>query len=432
MIQLLIVADDFTGALDTGVQLSKQGCRTSVTTRYPPDFSQIPEHTQVLVADTQSRHLPPEEAYIRTYRWFEAAKGLGRVLLYKKTDSTMRGNIGAELQAAISGSGREKLLFVPALPQLGRTTRQGVVYIDGIPLEQTPFASDPFTPVCSSSLREIILHTAPELRVAVTKPARLLEDYHSAEEKSVLAVDAADITQLQEIALTSYAFREQVVFAGCAGFAQMLPCMLRHAAPAPRRAPRPNSCLIVCGSVNQIAVEQIQYAERLGISSILLQPYQYLDEAYWQSAEGQLFLSQLVERQKHEKCLILKTVGSEADILCARRYAVDRQPSGKQLHLQIADNLGNLTARVIRAARPELITVFGGDTLFGILRNLGVDTITPERELLPGVVQSVLSSSVDCVRVVSKAGGFGGPSLVEAILREYQLLQPEKAKQPIS
>ena len=282
MIQLLIVADDFTGALDTGVQLAKQGCRTSVTTRYPPDFSQIPEHTQVLVADTQSRHLPPEEAYIRTYRWFEAAKGLGRVLLYKKTDSTMRGNIGAELQAAISGSGREKLLFVPALPQLGRTTRQGVVYIDGIPLEQTPFASDPFTPVCSSSLREIILHTAPELRVAVTKPARLLEDYHSAEEKSVLAVDAADITQLQEIALTSYAFREQ---AGCAGFAQMLPCMLRHAAPAPRQAPRPNSCLIVCGSVNQIAVEQIQYAERLGISSILLQPYQYLDEAYWQSAE---------------------------------------------------------------------------------------------------------------------------------------------------
>ena len=111
---------------------------------------------------------------------------------------------------------------------------------------------------------------------------------------------------------------------------------------------------------------------------------------------------------------------------------MDRQPSGKQLHLQIADNLGNLTARVIRAARPELITVFGGDTLFGILRNLGVDTITPERELLPGVVQSVLSSSVDCVRVVSKAGGFGGPSLVEAILREYQLLQPEKAKQPIS
>ena len=38
MIQLLIVADDFTGALDTGVQLAKQGCRTSVTTRYPPDF----------------------------------------------------------------------------------------------------------------------------------------------------------------------------------------------------------------------------------------------------------------------------------------------------------------------------------------------------------------------------------------------------------
>ncbi len=272
-----------------GYSWHKQGCRTSVTTRYPPDFFTDPgAYTGSGSGYTEQAFLPPEEAYIRTYRWFEAAKDLAGYCFIKKTDSTMRGNIGAELQAAISGSGRKKLLFVPALPQLGRTTRQGVVYIDGIPLEQTPFASDPFTPVCSSSLREIILHTAPEPRCR-DKTGTPAGGLSQRGRKSVLAVDAADITQLQEIALTSY----RVPRAG--GF---LP-----AAPVLRR------CFRACGMLRlhraglraRTAVSScVEASTRLLLSRFnMLSGWEfrrfccsrirYLDEAYWQSAEGQLF-----------------------------------------------------------------------------------------------------------------------------------------------
>ena len=61
MILLLIIADDFTGALDTGVQFAAHGIRTQVVVDPQVDFSD--HDAKVLVVDTETRHLPPKEAY---------------------------------------------------------------------------------------------------------------------------------------------------------------------------------------------------------------------------------------------------------------------------------------------------------------------------------------------------------------------------------
>ena len=61
MLKLLIIADDFTGALDTGVQFAARGAATRVVTEPAYDFSRAEAEVLVMVAET--RHLPPEEAY---------------------------------------------------------------------------------------------------------------------------------------------------------------------------------------------------------------------------------------------------------------------------------------------------------------------------------------------------------------------------------
>ena len=63
MVKLLIIADDFTGAEDTGVQLAKYGIVTFVTTDFTSCFQNLNQDAEVLVVDTESRYLPPEEAY---------------------------------------------------------------------------------------------------------------------------------------------------------------------------------------------------------------------------------------------------------------------------------------------------------------------------------------------------------------------------------
>src|SRR5689334_10110997 len=96
-----VIADDLTGALDTAAPFAAHGWRTCVvpwsgasgrSTRWP----RVVGANDVVVVDTASRHVAPREAARRVSA--AAAAGRGRHL-YKKIDSTLRGNVAAELGA---------------------------------------------------------------------------------------------------------------------------------------------------------------------------------------------------------------------------------------------------------------------------------------------------------------------------------------------
>ena len=112
MILLLIIADDFTGALDTGVQFAGHGIRTRVVVDPDVDFSAY--EAEVLVVDTETRHLPAAEAYQVVSRLTGRAQAAGVRYIYKKTDSALRGNVGSELAAVLEASQARQLPFLPA------------------------------------------------------------------------------------------------------------------------------------------------------------------------------------------------------------------------------------------------------------------------------------------------------------------------------
>ena len=113
MITLLIVADDFTGALDTGVQLAGCGAPTRVVT--DPEFSPAnAAGAEVLVIDAETRHLPPSQAGAIVEGIVRRAVEQKVPYIYKKTDSALRGNVGAELGALLAASGEKALPFLPA------------------------------------------------------------------------------------------------------------------------------------------------------------------------------------------------------------------------------------------------------------------------------------------------------------------------------
>lgn len=109
MIQLLIIADDFTGALDTGVQFAGRGIRTRVFTGPERSLSGPDPDVSVAVVDAGTRHLGARQAYDTVYRLTRQAAALGIRRILKKTDSALRGNIGAELSAVLEASGEEQL-----------------------------------------------------------------------------------------------------------------------------------------------------------------------------------------------------------------------------------------------------------------------------------------------------------------------------------
>ena len=93
MLRLLMIADDFTGALDTGVQLAAHGIPTQVVVGQADLYACS---STVLVVDTETRHLPAAKAAEAVARLTRSAVENGVGCIYKKTDSALRGNIGGK------------------------------------------------------------------------------------------------------------------------------------------------------------------------------------------------------------------------------------------------------------------------------------------------------------------------------------------------
>lgn len=141
---IFAIADDLTGALEAGSKFAAMGLETRVTTRL------VPRSGGILVFDTETRHLSGPEAALRVET---LARGIDQKLIYKKTDSTLRGNISAELGALAKVFPDRRIVFVPAYPALGRTVRHGELLVDGIPVHETSIGQDKLNPLSSSSIQ---------------------------------------------------------------------------------------------------------------------------------------------------------------------------------------------------------------------------------------------------------------------------------------
>lgn len=158
-----MVADDLTGAMDGGVQLlartavevlvsgaaaalpatSRAGARAHERTPATAARAPAPVGAGVLpVVNTQSRGLAPAAAAVRVSAACRALSAAGRAVWFKKLDSTLRGNVGAELAALHEALAPCVIVCTPALPAEGRTVEGGVLLVAGEPVMGTPYRDE--------------------------------------------------------------------------------------------------------------------------------------------------------------------------------------------------------------------------------------------------------------------------------------------------
>ena len=143
--RVAIVADDLTGALDTAAPFAARGAKTRVVValeRLASCLEAWAENApQVVAVNTESRHLPSHEAAERVVEATRLLERLSPDVWFKKIDSTLRGQVVAESLAMLSVTGRQ-LLVAPAVPAQQRVVRDAEVWVDGRPLETTPYGAD--------------------------------------------------------------------------------------------------------------------------------------------------------------------------------------------------------------------------------------------------------------------------------------------------
>ena len=409
---LLIIADDFTGALDTGVQFAARGIKTRVVVG--ADAALTHRNADVLVVDTETRHLPAAKAYEAVERLVRRAGHAGFAYLYKKTDSALRGNVGAELAALLNASGSRQLAFLPAFPQMNRVTKNGVQYIDGVPVTESPFGVDPFEPVRHAAVTELL---AEQTDLPAAAFPALAADGNVPTANGILIFDAATVEDLRSTGRALLNNGGLHVLAGCAGFAAVLPELLGLGGADVTRPALDPRLLVICGSVNAITLAQLDKAEQAGFTRLRLTPHQKLTPDYWYSDEGQAALKKIEETLAAHPYNIIETNdegGNEPTTAAADALGLTRE----EMRVRIAGGIGQLVGAIFASPSVGTLLLTGGDTLLQCMNSVGVHELEPICEMERGVVLARFGCNGTTRYVITKSGGFGQADLLTKLAKQ--------------
>ena len=414
---VLVVADDLTGANATGALFARRGLRTicvaevSSLRRFAPNFD-------VLVMNTATRHASEGEAAERVRAAIEAASPVR--LVVKRTDTTLRGNIGAELEAALSAvtalghGGKTHALMVPAFPGAGRTTVGGLQLVDGVALTQTDAAHDSFTPVRSSRVAHIVAEQCGRRISEVPLDTVMAADDKLtaalSEDAEVFVCDALTPLDLRALAKAAVAVAgtENVTWLSVdpGPFGAELAEAMGITGPGRSRDP----ILVVSGSFTRLTRDQLLEVERVLQGRFVNANIHHLDA---DALVGQTL--ELLDAVGAGGVVGLRTAVNESDVV-----RLDAESSKR-----IPEALGEVTRRVLEQSPVGGLYVTGGDVMAGLVSALGADGIQLEDEVAPlAVAGRLVGGPFNGLPVATKGGLIGGPlaavACVELLKRKLE------------
>lgn len=370
MLELLILADDLTGAADSAARCFSAGL--SATVALTPPAAAISAATLACASD--SRHLAPERAAARVRRLARPLRRLHPRRWYKKVDSTLRGNLGAEIDALLDVLDLPNALICPAFPAQRRGLRAGLLVID------PPAANPPHLPslLARQSRYPVAAFDLSQVRAGAASLAeRIAAARHNARLLICDALDDADLAIILDAAALA---APETLLCGSAGLAGALAPRLAATLPATPAhamidAPAETAFLVI-GSGSGAAQRQINALRR----ECVLNAYM---PGMPPPQPGAVTLLHLPP----------PPANARLDGVRARRLAM---------------TLADAAQEWITAYQPALLALSGGATAIMVLRRLGVTRLDVARELLPGIP---LCTGVDAsgrrLAVILKPGNFG-------------------------
>ncbi|OIQ55577.1 four-carbon acid sugar kinase family protein [Neomoorella thermoacetica] len=420
MEQISIIADDLTGANDTGVQFCQHGFRTMVIID-AANVERVGQDKDVWAINTDTRHLAAPEAYQRVYEITLKLKKAAISRVYKKIDSTLRGHPGAELEAVMDAWQADLALVVPAFPANRRLVVDGHLLIsEGM---ETAAASVSLTP---GDVRAALCHIPTvlqgemgrrvgQINLATVRQGvkELVAALEAARTNSqVLVLDAVDEEDLRNIARAISRFQRDVIVAGAAGMAAHLP-LAWNLKPVPNNPlNKKGAILLVAGSRNPVTAAQVQ---RLAEVSAC--------QAVKVETEAILTGEPAVEIERVLQEVTTQDAGAGLIIIAVDSLfqTIDRDKVSNKGSKAIALALGTITSRLLNMKKISALVVTGGDTAVHVCRALEARGINLAADLLPGIPLGYLEGGRgDGLPIVTKAGGFGSP---DSLIKVNEFLQ---------
>jgi uncharacterized protein YgbK (DUF1537 family) len=408
-LRLGCIADDYTGASDLANTLTRNGLSTVQTIGVPETRLSLAGIDAVVVS-LKSRSIPAEAAVAaaRTAdRWLRA-QGAGHVMfkICSTFDSTDAGNIGPVTLALRQDCGAETVLVTPAFPQTGRTIYFGHLFVNGVPLHESPLKDHPLNPMRDSNLVRVLARQCGDADIGliaedvVTRgtPAILARMRELADQQRGIAI--IDAISESDLVAIGAAAATQKFSTGASGLGLGLARALAtgNAAGSPDSgAPVGGDAACLVGSCSKATLEQIAFAE-VHMPVLRLNPENLLHE----NSEIEGALDWALGRLPAGPLLIASSGVPEEVANLQAKYGRDRV--GHAIEQGLATIAAGLVARGVKR-----LVVGGGETSGAVIDRLRISAFRIGPEIAPGVPMLRSMGALNAGLLLAlKSGNFGG------------------------
>ncbi|AKL94391.1 hypothetical protein CACET_c08830 [Clostridium aceticum] len=425
MSRIIVIADDLTGANATGVLLARRGFK-SATYLNLQNFSEEKNNFDTIAISTDSRGISRELAYARVVEIVKVFKNKTISMFSKRIDSTLRGNIGAEIEAVLDTLDKEELAIVVAsFPSSGRIAVGGYLMVNAIPLEKTDVAKDPKTPVDTSCIIELISNqTTYEVGFIPLKEVlkgknslkdRILQEKRSG--KRIVIIDAATDEEIEAIAKAATATKLSIVAVDPGPFtAALAKTLLGQSSVIPGK-----KVMFAVGSVTNNTQRQLEELKLKHTPLIAKVDPEALIYPERKEEEIHRVVTTLLSQMNQYEVLGVTTNGSS--ILNLKEISRSLNISEDDVTQRIAEGLAKITENTMRLSKGLIGALYtsGGDITVAVCKELKSAGIEVKDEVLPlAAYGRIIDGQYNNMPIITKGGLVGGDTaMIDSI--EYLL-----------
>jgi 3-dehydrotetronate 4-kinase len=415
------IADDITGASDIGLMLSNNGLPATVFLGVPDP--EIELSTEAVVIALKIRTVPASEAVrqaVKAAKWLLANNSDQLLYKYCSTfDSTSAGNIGPVTDALLRLLGTDLTVILPAFPANGRTVRNGRLYVNDLPLNESSMRDHPLTPMTESYLPALMdAQTSPGLTASIASPVvdagpiairKAIDSAHDCG-KRFISIDTTTNEHLRAIAP---AIAGMKLITGSAGIAGAIPETLREAGKLDTRCSRTTMPLadgnaaILAGSCSEATRRQV---EMFADSAVAI-PIDVLKLASG-AIDKKSIAARAVDAVANGNILVYSSI--EPETLRSVQKSLGVEQSADLVEETLA-----YVAQKLAQSDVRIFVVAGGETSGAVATALGISELRVGEEIDPGVPWLVTPTTPPTC-LAFKSGNFGRPDFFRYALDMLQ------------
>jgi len=398
------IADDFTGGSDAASFLSLGGLKTILCNGIPKDSFELPDECEAVVIALKSRTQETGAAVndsLSGIRWLKKQGAKQVYFKYCSTfDSTEEGNIGPVTDAILEELNVPGTILCPALPANDRIVEDGILYVKGVPLAESPMRNHPLTPMTKSRISELMdpqgkyksleIH-GTQLQNAKSDILNMVEQFAEGKEHYYLIPDYRDDRDAEKIVSC---FGDEPFLTGGSG---ILTALARHITGRENVtghfAGTDGKAILVAGSCSTATHMQTEWYKEQGAELVRLSDEKLLSGE--QTAES---IWEIIRESKSEAPLIYSYDTPEG-------LAKKRNAEGKRLAALVERTLSKVAEIASKNGYYRIIAA-GGETSGAVTQKLGYDSFWIGEIIAPGV-PILIPLKNQKIRLVLKSGNFG-------------------------